>query len=126
MLEYFRQLSRLRLAVAATLFLLTLTYLYRPSSSGVAHNFPTFPDEDYTYPAHPHHGAVNQAKPKRALVVGAGASGSAAAWFLRRAANVMEDRVGVARGSLLDEIVVVEREAYVGGSTSSTICFVKR
>lgn len=59
-----------------------------------------------------------QAKPKRVAIVGAGASGSAAAFFLRRAARVAEKRAGVESGELLGEIVVYEQEDYVGGRKS--------
>lgn len=62
-----------------------------------------------------------QLRPKRVLIVGAGASGSAAAFFLRRAARVMEERIGVEEGRLVGEIVVVEKEGYVGGRTSQLL-----
>lgn len=52
---------------------------------------------------------------KRIAIVGAGASGSAAAFFLRRAANVVERRAGLAESSLISDIIVYEKEGYVGG-----------
>jgi prenylcysteine oxidase/farnesylcysteine lyase len=53
-------------------------------------------------------------KPRRVAIVGAGASGSAAAFFLARAARETESRADVPHGSLL-HIVVYEREDYIGG-----------
>lgn len=75
----------------------------------------------YRYPADPHHAAIAQLRPKRVLVVGAGASGSAAAFFLRRAARVMEERLGMDEGRLVGEIVVIDKEGYVGGRKSGLI-----
>lgn len=54
-------------------------------------------------------------KPRRVAIVGAGASGSAAAFFLRRAAREAESRAGLEPGSLLGDLIVFERESYVGG-----------
>lgn len=51
---------------------------------------------------------------RRVAVVGAGASGSAAAFFLSRAAREAESRAGAPHGTLLD-IVVYERADYLGG-----------
>ncbi|KLT44280.1 hypothetical protein CC85DRAFT_271477 [Cutaneotrichosporon oleaginosum] len=51
---------------------------------------------------------------RRIAVVGAGASGSGAAFFLARAARVVEAQLGLAPGSLL-EIVVYEKNDYIGG-----------
>lgn len=65
--------------------------------------------------------ALAQIRPKRVAIVGAGASGSAAAFFLRRAARIMEERIGVPEGQLLGDVVVVDKEAYVGGR-KSTVC----
>ena len=56
-----------------------------------------------------------QDRPKRVAIIGAGASGSAAAFFMRRAGRIMEQRIGVLEGRLLGEIVVFDREDYVGG-----------
>lgn len=53
---------------------------------------------------------------KRIAIVGAGASGSSAAFFLRRAANVIERRAGLAESTLIGDILVYEKEGYVGGS----------
>lgn len=52
---------------------------------------------------------------KRIAIVGAGASGSSAAFFLRRAANVVERRAGLGESSLISDIIVYEKEGYVGG-----------
>lgn len=52
---------------------------------------------------------------KRIAIVGAGASGSSAAFFLRRAANVIERRAGLAESTLIGDILVYEKEGYVGG-----------
>jgi ketol-acid reductoisomerase len=62
--------------------------------------------------------ALAQLRPKRVAIVGAGASGSAAAFFLRRAARIMEERIGAREGAMLGEVVVVDKEGYVGGRES--------
>ncbi|OWZ79263.1 prenylcysteine oxidase/farnesylcysteine lyase [Cryptococcus neoformans Tu401-1] len=56
---------------------------------------------------------------KRIAIVGAGASGSSAAFFLRRAANVVERRAGLGESSLISDIIVYEKEGYVGGRTTT-------
>lgn len=56
---------------------------------------------------------------KRIAIVGAGASGSSAAFFLRRAANVIERRAGLAESTLIGDILVYEKEGYVGGRTTT-------
>ncbi|GMK54379.1 hypothetical protein CspeluHIS016_0109650 [Cutaneotrichosporon spelunceum] len=61
--------------------------------------------------------APKDLRPRRVAIVGAGASGSAAAFFLSRAAREAESRAGEPRGSLLD-IVVYERADYIGGRTT--------
>ena len=106
------QPPRNRLFIAGTLFLLIAFALYHPSSS---HQSLSFPKEEYTYPTAPHHAAIAQDRPKRVAIIGAGASGSAAAFFLRRAGRVVEKRIGVDEGTLLGDIVVFDREGYVGG-----------
>ncbi|TXT07375.1 hypothetical protein VHUM_03095 [Vanrija humicola] len=58
---------------------------------------------------------------KRVAVVGAGASGSSAAWFLTRAARIAEARAGLEAGALLAPVVVYDKEDYVGGR--STVVF---
>ena len=70
--------------------------------------------------------ALAQITPKRVAIVGAGASGSAAAFFLRRAARIMEERIGVPEGQLLGDVVVVDKEAYVGGRKSLLLLYVCR
>lgn len=58
---------------------------------------------------------VNQEpKRRRVAIVGAGASGSAAAFFLARAARQAENRAALPANSLLD-IIVYEAEDYIGG-----------
>jgi prenylcysteine oxidase/farnesylcysteine lyase len=102
--------------------ILILTYLVQPFSPPVHSHFRTPTDnvilreQGSQYPADPHHAALAQLRPKRILVVGAGAGGSAAAFFLRRAARVMEERIGVDEGRLVGDIVVIDKEGYVGGS----------
>ena len=101
-----------QLLLSSILLFAILLILSRPfSSPSPSSNLPA----DYTYPAEPHHKALAQGRPKRVAIIGAGASGSASAFFLRRAGRVMEERIGVAEGSLLGEIVVFDREGYVGG-----------
>ncbi|WVO14829.1 hypothetical protein L204_102468 [Cryptococcus depauperatus] len=64
--------------------------------------------------------AVNgQLKPKRVAIVGAGASGSSAAFFLRRAARVAEKRGKLPKGSLLQEIIVYDKDDHIGGRTTT-------
>ncbi|WVR03358.1 hypothetical protein IAU60_000349 [Kwoniella sp. DSM 27419] len=70
-------------------------------------------------PAALHEGATNQDRPKRVAVVGAGASGSAAAFFLRRAGREVERRLGVEEGSRMGEIVVFDKEGHVGGRSTT-------
>lgn len=57
---------------------------------------------------------AEEPKRKRVAIVGAGASGSAAAFFLARAARQAENRAALPPNSLLD-IVVYEAEDYIGG-----------
>lgn len=104
--------SRLLLGLA---LLTIIAFTLYPSHSS-SQNSPSIPKEDYTYPAAPHRGAIKQDGPKRAAIIGAGASGSASAFFLNRAARIMEARIGVPERSLLGEIVMFDREGYVGGS----------
>ncbi|WVQ94044.1 hypothetical protein IAU59_001122 [Kwoniella sp. CBS 9459] len=65
-----------------------------------------------------HAGAVDQERPKRVAIIGAGASGTSTAFFLSRAARVVERRLGLDKGRLLGEIVVYDREGYVGGRST--------
>lgn len=110
---------RPRLAVFVLATVLLAVYLAGPlSAPAPQRTFPTF-EEPFIYPTHPHTGALAQDRPKRVAVIGAGASGSSAAWFLRRAGRVMEDRLGKAEGELLGEIVVIDREGHVGGRTTT-------
>ena len=117
MLDTLRQrlaMSRIRLIGSISLFLLVAYFLSFPFSSNSASisSFPIFPTEEYAYPPHPHVGALKQTKPKRVAVIGAGASGSSAAWFLTRAGKVMEGRTG---RQVLGEVVIFDKEGEVGG-----------
>jgi hypothetical protein len=101
------------LLVIVPLFI--LAYLVQPFRAIPHPDYALIKEQDYLYPSASHHAAITQLRPKRILIVGAGASGSAAAFFLRRAARVMEERIGVVEGRLVGEIVVVDKEHYVGG-----------
>jgi prenylcysteine oxidase/farnesylcysteine lyase len=93
----------------AILLLLTSTYLIASYPSTPA--FPTFkPEPDFKY-----HSDVVGGEPKRIAVIGAGAGGSAAAWFLSRAGRVMKERTG---REVIGEITVFERDERVGGRES--------
>jgi len=110
--------TRPKIACFSVLFLLSVFYLSRPFAFSYQPHFPSFPKDDFIYPGHVHHAALNQTRPRRVAIVGAGASGSSAAWFLRRAGRVMEQRIGVGEGELLREIMVFDQEGYVGGRES--------
>lgn len=115
-----QHITRPRLLVIAALFLCIALYLSYPLTS-----FTTFVNEaptpvpdfstPYSYPAAPHAHVLEQ-KPKRVAIIGAGASGSSAAWFLSRAAGVIADRLDVEKEKVLAEIVVFDREDRPGGS----------
>jgi prenylcysteine oxidase/farnesylcysteine lyase len=104
--------SRPRIQLLLTItVLVALTYFLAQVPDGSS--FPTFPPEpDFAYPRDAHPGAVAQGVPKRVAIIGAGASGSAAAFFLSRAGDVMRNRVGK---GVLGEITVFERDDRVGG-----------
>ncbi|WWC85730.1 uncharacterized protein L201_000596 [Kwoniella dendrophila CBS 6074] len=63
-------------------------------------------------------GGNSEQKARRVAIIGAGASGSSAAFFLKRASRVAESRLGLKEGSLLDEVVVFDKEGYIGGRTT--------
>lgn len=105
-----------RVAIASVLLIALVTVLSRPLQH-VTHPGLSGLATEYVYSAEQHVIAQAQDRPKRVAIVGAGASGSAAAWFLRRAGRIVEQRLGVEGGSILGEIVVFERESYVGGRT---------
>jgi len=93
----------------AILLLLTSTYLIASYPSTPA--FPTFkPEPDFRYQSD-----VVEGEPKRIAIIGAGASGSSAAWFLSRAGRVMKERTG---REVIGEITVFERDERVGGRES--------
>jgi hypothetical protein len=95
----------------AILLLITATYLIGSYPS--TPSFPTFPQETgFTYEA-----GVIVGEPKRIAIIGAGASGSTAAWFLSRAGRVMKERTGK---ELIEEITVFERDDRIGGRKSLT------
>lgn len=90
----------------AIFLLITSTYLIASYPSSPA--FPTFDAEpNFTYQS----GEI-AGKPKRIAIIGAGASGSAAAWFLSRAGRVMKERTG---REVIGEITVLERDDRIGG-----------
>lgn len=102
------QRSQLVLSIAI-LSLLTYWLASAPSNTG----FPKFKSEpDFKYPAEAHPKAIAQDRPKRVAIVGAGASGSAAAWFMSRAGRVMKERIGK---EVLGEIIIFEQSDRVGG-----------
>jgi prenylcysteine oxidase/farnesylcysteine lyase len=93
----------------AILFLLTSTYLIASYPSTTA--FPTFKTEpDFKYQSN-----VVEGESKRIAIIGAGASGSSAAWFLSRVGRVMKERTG---REVIGEITVFERDERVGGRKS--------
>lgn len=101
------QRSQLVLSIAI-LSLLTYWLASAPSNT-----FPKFKSEPhFKYPAEAHPKAIAQEQPKRIAIVGAGASGSAAAWFMSRAGLVMKGRVGK---EVLEEIIIFEQSDRVGG-----------
>jgi prenylcysteine oxidase/farnesylcysteine lyase len=109
--------GRTRLAIIVVVFvsltlLLSQPFHFRPSG----YFPPTVEAEELQYPVSSHDGAINQLRPKRIAIVGAGASGSATAFFLRRAARVMAERIGVPEEKLVGDIVVFDKEGYIGGS----------
>jgi hypothetical protein len=93
----------------AILLLLTSTYLIATYPSTPA--FPTFNAE----PEFKYHSGVIEGEPKRIAIIGAGASGSSAAWFLSRAGRIMKERTG---REVIGEITVFERDERVGGRAS--------
>ena len=107
------QTPRSRLAFFSVILLVCAYLLYPASNRPKSSAFPTFADEEYEYPVASH--VHSQDAPKRVAIVGAGASGSAAAFFLRRAGRVMAARTGK---EVLGDIVVFDKEGYVGGRES--------
>ena len=110
------QLSpRLKLVLTTGILLLAVVYFSNPLTAPPSLALKL--THGYTYPAEPHAHVLNTTA-KRVAVIGAGASGSSAAWFLTRAADVVAARLGVERHALLDEIVVFEKNKYIGGRES--------
>ncbi|WVW81705.1 hypothetical protein I302_103700 [Kwoniella bestiolae CBS 10118] len=105
----------------STLFVITILLLQPFHSSAIPFlskqedNFAIYRNTNYTVSD----GGKVQSRPKRVAIVGAGASGSSAAFFLRRASRVVEKRLGLEQGSRLGEVVVFEKEGYVGGRTTT-------
>lgn len=117
-----RRLTRSRLALIILSLVVSLSALFilTPSSTsgsqGQSHTRST------TSPSRPLERdqqifqAGTGASPRRVAIIGAGASGSSAAWFLDRAAGVVAGRMGVEKRQVLSEVVIFEREGRVGGS----------
>jgi hypothetical protein len=102
--------GRSRLAIVVVLFLSLTLLLSQPFHFRSSGYFPpTVEAEELQYPVSSHDGAINQLRPKRI------ASGSATAFFLRRAARVMAERIGVPEEKLVGDIVVFDKEGYIGG-----------
>jgi prenylcysteine oxidase/farnesylcysteine lyase len=108
-----RQISSIAVLLIVLLALYTSTDTRQKHASRVTNSAIV---ENYTYPASAHPLAQAQTRPKRIAIVGAGASGSSAAFFMRRAGRTMEQRTRREAGELIGEVVVFERENYVGGS----------
>lgn len=88
-----------------------LTYWLASVPSNTA--FSRFKHEpNFKYPSDAHPKAIAQERPRNVAIIGAGASGSAAAWFMSRAGRVMEQRTGK---KVLGEVVVFEQSERVGG-----------
>lgn len=111
--------SSTRFRVGLFVFLLavslSLTYRFAPSFSSRRSIFPNGKTRPSEYVIDVDVEKLRGQTGKRIAIVGAGASGSAAAFFLRRAANVVERRAGLAESSLISDIIVYEKEGYVGG-----------
>lgn len=104
-----RRLSPRLQVLLVILLLTTATYLIASYPS--TEHFPTFPAEpNFTYQS-----GIAEGEPKRIAVIGAGASGSSAAWFLSRAGRVMKERTGQ---EVIGEITVFERDDRIGGRMS--------
>lgn len=118
MLESIKAIStRPRIILFLALFLTTVYLLGSPfyTSFQSESAFRKFThDPTYIHPADSHLHALNSSS-KRIAIIGAGASGSSAAWFVDRAAGVVADRLGVDKRELVQEIVVFDRNNYVGG-----------
>lgn len=116
------KLSQRSQLILTVIGLSILTYLLAlvPDRNG----FPKFKSEPgFKYPAEAHPKAIAQDRPKRIAVIGAGASGSAAAWFMSRAGRVMKERIGK---EVLSEIAVFEQSDKVGGRESICLSSVRR
>ncbi|ORX34627.1 Prenylcysteine lyase-domain-containing protein [Kockovaella imperatae] len=126
--------SRPRVVLLTAFILVSALLLFHPSSPAASYSpatfnsqapysgagsFPIFDDdEDWVYDPSIHHAAANQTRGKRIAIIGAGASGSSAAWFIRRAGRVIEKRLGKQEGEVLGEIVIYDKEPSIGGRTS--------
>ena len=109
--------GRTRLLFFSCMLFFAIAILWQPfTSSTQSAAFPKYTDE-YTYTPDVHLHALNSTA-KRVAIVGAGASGTSAAWFLNRAAHVVAGRLGVDPSEVLAEIVVIDKNGYVGGSGS--------
>ncbi|WVQ80435.1 hypothetical protein IAT38_002540 [Cryptococcus sp. DSM 104549] len=119
--------TRIRLTILTTFVLLSLLLSHQLNHlrEYASHHLPLSASEGGSTSnviEYPITEAVEQAagqRAKRVAIVGAGASGSAAAFFVRRAGRVVEKRLGLDEGSLLGDVVVFEREGYVGGRSTT-------
>jgi prenylcysteine oxidase/farnesylcysteine lyase len=111
--------TRLVLVLLSLVLFLSAVHLYTPFSSN-----PYTAKSDAKALRSPAYPSVRQqqvlkagadATPRRVAIIGAGASGSSAAWFLDRAAGVVAGRLGKEKRQVLSEIVILEREGHVGG-----------
>ncbi|WVQ76257.1 hypothetical protein IAR50_005922 [Cryptococcus sp. DSM 104548] len=110
-----RRFTAISLVLLLSLF---LTYNFAPSARRHLGLSPEtdlpLDDQEYTLKE-----GVSNGTPRRVAIVGAGASGSSAAFFMRRAAHVAERRANLPQGSLLGDIIVYEQGGYVGGRTTT-------
>ncbi|KAK8845403.1 hypothetical protein IAR55_006116 [Kwoniella newhampshirensis] len=92
---------------------------FSSSSSTKNTQFHSGSNPNKTYPVS--EDAQNQFSGKRVAIIGAGASGSSAAFFMRRATRTLERRLGLEEdsGKGVGEIVVFEKEGYVGGRSTT-------
>ncbi|KAL7412229.1 Prenylcysteine lyase-domain-containing protein [Mrakia frigida] len=107
-----RPVQFLGLLLASFLVLFVTSSLW-PSSSFSSPSLSTSPSIITSPPSKPRPPPAIPHKAKRVAIVGAGASGSSAAFFLSRAAR----EAGLKDGAL--EIVVYERNNYIGGRSTT-------
>ncbi|WWD22349.1 hypothetical protein CI109_106840 [Kwoniella shandongensis] len=115
---------RTRIILLGPLFLLIVLFLFHPfsqlsllSSSSTSNQNFNGQNLNTTYPLSDN--AKSQSRPKRIAIIGAGASGSSAAFFVRRAGRTIERRLGLEEGERVGEVVVFDKEGYVGGRSTT-------